>query len=122
MFHEISKYDSRSLIIGGIDPKTATSQLREILAASGKGQGILSQQHALIDWAPSRKKASWQPSRINCFPQFVNHQSARINTNKNAGRIGRLHQLSAIRPQPLHHAVAAPRGGESATTPVTFNL
>ena len=34
------KADAKSL--AGIDPKTAASQLREILAASEKSQGILS--------------------------------------------------------------------------------
>jgi len=67
MFHEISNHDSRSQIIGGIDPKTAASQLREILAASGKGQGILSQQHALIDWAHREKRLLGSPHELTAF-------------------------------------------------------
>jgi len=71
MFHEISNHDSRSQIIGGIDPKTAASQLREILAASGKGQGILSQQHALIDWAHREKRLLGSPHELTAFPNLL---------------------------------------------------
>ena len=53
------------------------------------------------------------PFSPSYFPRFFNQESAQMNTNKNAGRRGRLHQLSAISPQPLHHAVAAQRAGGS---------
>jgi hypothetical protein len=35
----------------GIDPETAANDIREILAAGGKGSGILAQRRALLEWA-----------------------------------------------------------------------
>ena len=35
----------------GIDPETAANDIREILAAGGKGSGILAQRRAMLDWA-----------------------------------------------------------------------
>ena len=35
-----------------------------------------------------------RPFHLPTFPQFLNHESAQMNTNKNAGWRGRLHQLS----------------------------
>jgi hypothetical protein len=76
MFHANSNHESRSEDPRGIDPKTAASQLREILAASGKGQGILSQQGALVEWASREKRI------------FGGH-----------------HELSAFRPGGLEHLI-----------------
>jgi hypothetical protein len=50
-----SSHESRFEIPRGTDPETAAAQFREILAASGKGQGILAQQHALVEWARREK-------------------------------------------------------------------
>jgi hypothetical protein len=43
----------------GIDPETAANDIREILAAGGKGSGILAQRRALLEWADKvRRKYS----------------------------------------------------------------
>ena len=76
MFHANSNHESRSEDPRGIDPKTAATQLREILAASGKGQGIISQQGALVEWASREKRI------------FGGH-----------------HELSAFRPGGLEHLI-----------------
>ena len=67
MFHANSNYESRRQIPRGIDPKTAASQLREILAASGKGQGILSRHHALVEWARREKRLLGGPHELTAF-------------------------------------------------------
>lgn len=67
MFHANSNHESRAQIPRGIDPKTAASQLREILAASGKSQGILSQQHALVEWARREERLLGSPHELATF-------------------------------------------------------
>lgn len=67
MFHAISNHESRSEDPRGIDPETAASQLREILGASGKGQGILSQQRALLEWAHREKRISNSHHELSNF-------------------------------------------------------
>ena len=67
MFHANSNHGSRSQIPRGIDPKTAASQLREILAATGKGQGILSQQRALVEWGRREKRPLGGPHELTAF-------------------------------------------------------
>ena len=62
-----SNHESRLEVPRGTDPKTAASQLREVLAASGKGQGILSQQHALIEWARREKRLLGDPHELTAF-------------------------------------------------------
>ena len=74
MFHANSNHESRSEDPRGIDPETAASQLREILGASGKGQGILSQQRALIEWAHREKRISNSHHELtNLWPGGLEH-------------------------------------------------
>ena len=67
MFHANFPHESRSEDPRGIDPETAASQLREILAASGKGQGILSQQRALVEWGCREKRLFGSPHELTAF-------------------------------------------------------
>jgi hypothetical protein len=62
-----SNDESRFEIPRGTDPETAAAQFREILAASGKGQGILSQQHDLIEWARREKRLLGGPRELAAF-------------------------------------------------------
>jgi hypothetical protein len=67
MFPASYNHESRSEVPRGTDPKSAASQLREILAASGKSQGILSQQRALIEWARQENRILGHPHELADF-------------------------------------------------------
>ena len=45
------RYDDRPRNLVGIDPQAAAHELRAILAAGGKGEGIVAQLGALNSWA-----------------------------------------------------------------------
>lgn len=44
-------HDDRPRSLVGLDPQAAADELRAILAASGKGEGIVAQLGALVRWA-----------------------------------------------------------------------
>jgi hypothetical protein len=89
-----STHESRFQVPRGTDPETAAAQLREILAASGKGQGILSQQHALVEWAHREKRLLGGSIELSCFrPGGLEHL---IHHDAEAGLVYKLTYGSAF--------------------------
>ena len=64
----------------GINPETATNDLREILAAGGESKGILAQRRALLTWADrigrKFKESSWiKEARVGGLEHLIWHDT-----------------------------------------------